>query len=233
MIPQASALNAKDNKKGQVARGGPSVPVIPATTPSGPGTMIIGGGRGAPVIPVTFPLKPGTMTIGGGPECATNPPGQEACDWPGNSGDRDSHIQCCFAGPWNHNRTVANSPAGSIAPSNAGMTGSPGGAAVLPGGSLHGRLRGPGATPLSAVRVEPNRIPPAPRRVGWMEPGQRAVGGFTPPAEEIRANAMIGYPTTDSTFWPDSSGCVWRRILVIHRATGAFAILYSRVVKEP
>ena len=33
----------------------------------------------------------------------------------------------------------------------------------------------------------------------------------------------------DSTFWADSSGCVWRRVPVIHRATGNFALLYDRV----
>ena len=41
---------------------------------------------------------------------------------------------------------------------------------------------------------------------------------------------MVAYRTTDSTFWSDGVGCVWRRIPVLHRATGAFAILYSRVV---
>ena len=41
---------------------------------------------------------------------------------------------------------------------------------------------------------------------------------------------MVGYPTTDSTFWSDNDGCVWRRIPVIHRVTGAFAILFGRVI---
>ena len=34
----------------------------------------------------------------------------------------------------------------------------------------------------------------------------------------------------DSTFWSDNDGCVWRRITVIHLATGAFAVLYGRVI---
>ena len=41
---------------------------------------------------------------------------------------------------------------------------------------------------------------------------------------------MVAYPTTDSTFWSDGAGCIWRRIPVLHHATGAFALLYSRVV---
>ena len=95
---------------------------------------------------------------------------------------------------------------------------------------MQGRLRETGITPLSTVRAGTSRIPPTPRRVVGMEAGLRAVGGLVPPAEEISSQAMVGYPTTDSTFWLDSDGCVWRRIPVIHRATGAFAVLYGRAI---
>ena len=226
VIPPASTLKAKDKKKGRVARGGPSVPVIPATTPSGPGTMITGGGLSAPVTPVTTPIGPGTMTVGGGLSVPRTLPVRRPGNGPETAVIETPTFNAVLPGPGTVTRP-ANSPAGLTMPEWPLVRQCQ---PCCHGGSLQGRLRGLGATPLSAVRVGTNRIPPTPQRVGWMEPGQRAVGGFTPPAEEIRANAMIVYPTTDSTFWPESNGCVWRRIPVIHRATGAFAILYSRVI---
>ena len=56
------------------------------------------------------------------------------------------------------------------------------------------------------------------------------MGSSPPSVAEIRASAMVAYPTTDSSFWSDDTRCVWRRVPVIHRATGAFAILFGRVV---
>ena len=46
---------------------------------------------------------------------------------------------------------------------------------------------------------------------------------------------MVGHLTTDSTLWADTDGCVWRRILffiilVIHPATGAYAMLFGRII---
>ena len=40
---------------------------------------------------------------------------------------------------------------------------------------------------------------------------------------------MIAHVTADSTLWTDLSGQIWRRIPVVHRQTGAFALLCGRI----
>ena len=40
---------------------------------------------------------------------------------------------------------------------------------------------------------------------------------------------MIAHVTSDSTLWTDLGGRVWRRIPVVHRQTGAFALLCGRI----
>ena len=40
---------------------------------------------------------------------------------------------------------------------------------------------------------------------------------------------MVGHVTSDSTLWADINGHVWRRIPVVHRLTGGFAILFGRI----
>ena len=115
----------------------------------------------------------------------------------------------------------------TTAPGNVRLARTP---ALSPRGSLHGRMREAGVTPLSAVRARASGVPTTPQRVVGLETGLRAVRGLVPPPAEIRSHAMVGHLTTDSTLWADTDGCVWQRIPVIHRATGAFAMLFGGII---
>ena len=98
---------------------------------------------------------------------------------------------------------------------------------ALCGGNLHGRLREGGFTPLAVNRAVNNGVPPTPWRLGGNDNPARAVGGLGPPPVQVWSQAMVGHVTMDSSLWVDTSGCVWRRIPVIHRLTGGFAILFG------
>ena len=80
-----------------------------------------------------------------------------------------------------------------------------------------------------ANRAGNDRVPNTPRRVAGNVAIEKAMGGVRPTPEQVRNQAMVGHVTSDSTLWADMNGHVWRRIPVVHRLTGGFAILFGRI----
>ena len=141
-------LKAQDKKKERVARGGPSAPVIPATTLTGSGTATTGGGLSAPVIPVTIPIEPGTMTVGGRLSVPRTLPVRRPGNVPETAEIETPTSNAVLPGPQT-GTVLARTPAEPATPGNVRTVRGP---ALSPWGNLQGRLRELGAPVLSGFR---------------------------------------------------------------------------------